>query len=144
MFTDITFTGDDDNTQTITIGDVGGLVGTEAGSNGGSGTDLIIIGIQCPQTGPVTIAITAIQGTSAKTGSINCRGAAATMESTVRDVTTTGDPKGNVITNIRANGADLGQKAAYVSARAKDSNGKRGRFRDRSLHDFRRRTQERG
>ena len=90
---------------------------------GGSGTDLIIIGIKCPAVGPVTIAITAIQGTSAKTGSINCRGAADTMESTVRDVTTTGDPKGNVITNIRADGADLGQRAAYVSARAKDSNG---------------------
>jgi hypothetical protein len=111
-FTDITY---EDDPQNITIGDVGG--------DGGSGTDLIIIGIQCPATGPVTIAITAIQGTSAKTGSINCRGAADTMESTVRDVTTTGDPKGNVIANIRADGADLGQRAAYVSARAKDSNG---------------------
>ena len=89
-----------------------------------SDTDLIIIRIKCPPLGPVTIAITAIQGTSAKTGSINCTGAASTMEYAVRDDgAATGAPKGNVIANIRAAGADLGSEFAYVSARAKDSNG---------------------
>ena len=54
---------------------------------------MISIDIKCPSVGPVTIAITAIQG-SAKTGSIKCRGAAATMETTVRDATDHGCPDG--------------------------------------------------
>ena len=99
-----------DSTRHIRVGEDGG-------------TTLIIVTIQCPTPGPATIAITAIQDNSAKTGSIKCRGAADTLEATVRGVTTTGAPKGDVIANISAKGETLGLHTAYVSARAKDSNG---------------------
>ena len=105
-----------DDLRTITVGD--------AVANGTSGgTDLLIVTITCPEPGPATIAITAIQSSTAKTGSINCRGAANTMEATVRNMTTTGAPKGDVIANIQADGATIGFDTAFISARAKDSNG---------------------
>ena len=84
---------------------------------GEGGTKLIVVEITCPKPGPATIAITAIQSGTAQAGSINCAGEANTMEAEVRN------KGGDVIANIRTDDATMGEKDAFVRARAKDSNG---------------------
>ena len=96
----------------------------------------MVVTFKCPSAaeGPVKAVVTAIQGNSAKSVTVKCRGNADTMEITARHEHTlvdsddfkpkeSGNPEGVVIANIQADDATLGHDIAYISGRPKDSDG---------------------
>ena len=102
-----------------------------ADSEPATGTDTIEITLECPDPGPSVANVTAIQGGSAKSVTVNCGGLATEIETTVRNklsettvdgITVNGKPAGNVIKNINA-GTGPGEDEAHTYCRPLDSNG---------------------
>ena len=82
--------GCDTGTTVIPAAGVGDAVTTTAVRNvtvsdssyGGGQVDTVIIGIECPATGPATLTVTATQGSSASSTTVTCRGNVATINTT--------------------------------------------------------------
>ena len=93
-----------------------------------AGTDTIILTYTAPATGPSTATITSIQGTSAKTATVNIRGVAATVATSIlraASTSTTGcvGTTQNVVQSSAAGGA--GNTTGFLCTLVKDSAGNR-------------------
>ena len=95
-----------------------GLAGTMGGLN-----DTVFVLVQCPAIGPATLTVTATQGTSAKSVTVNCRGPIDTVTAIVALGGGTAALRAASANILISSAGGSGNETGTIVATVKDSDG---------------------